>query len=303
MADAVLRPVPVHRDGADGIDTSGPGIMLPGMKETFHSARPELADPRAFLARAAGDLRASGFVAWHLFRANLRARHRRTLLGYLWLLLPAALATGICAYLQSRRIIAVAPTDLPYPLYVLCGVLMWQVFVDALNAPLQQLWGSRQLIARSHLPHEAVVLGGVFEVGLNAGVRFLVLVAALFVFGFVPGWSVLMVPLGMVALALLGFVLGLAVAPMGMLYDDVRHAVVLIASFWFFLTPVIYPTPESGLVRLNPVTPLLETTRSWIIAPGLGEGFAMVVGCALLGLVGTWLVYRLARPHLVERLG
>lgn len=277
--------------------------MVPAMKESFYSARPELAEPRAFLTRAGRDLRASAFVAWHLFWANLRARHRRTLLGYLWLLVPAALATGICAYLQSRRIIAVAPTDLPYPLYVLCGVLMWQVFVEALNAPLQQLWASRQLIARSHLPHEAVVLGGVFEVGLNAAVRFVVIVGALFAFGFVPGWSVLLVPLGMAALALLGFVLGMAAAPLGMLYDDVRHAVVLIAAFWFFLTPVIYPTPPSGLVRLNPVTPLLETTRSWIIAPGLGEGFATVVACSLFGLAVTWLVYRLARPHLVERLG
>ncbi len=277
--------------------------MLRAMKETVYSARPELADPRGFLARAGRDLRASFIVAWHLFRANLRARHRRMLLGYAWLLLPAAMATGICVYLQSRRIIAVGDTDLPYPLYVLAGMVLWQVFVDALNVPLQQLWASRQLIARSHVPHEAVVLSGVFEVALNALVRLAVLAGALFLFGVAPGASVLLVPLGVAALALLGFVIGLVAAPLGMLYDDVRHGVVLLAGFWFFLTPVIYPAPATGLVQLNPVTPLLDTTRSWILSPGAGEGFFMVTGLALLTLFAAWLVYRLARPHLVARLG
>lgn len=273
------------------------------MEETVNSAEPELADPRRFVARAGRDAKASVRVGWHLFRANLRARHQRALLGYLWLLLPAAVATGICVYLQSRRIIEVGETGLPYPLYVLTGILLWQVFVDALNVPLQQLWASRQLIARSQVPHEAVLFSGALEVGLNALVRLAVIAVALPALGFTPAPSALLVPFGVAALALLGFVIGLLAAPLGMLYDDVRHGLVLAAAFWFFLTPVIYPAPESGLIRLNPVTPLLDTTRGWIRGPGADEGFFIVIAVALPALVAAWLVYRLARPHLVARLG
>lgn len=272
------------------------------MAETLYTAAPELADPRGFAARAGRDLKASWFVGWQLFRANLRARHRRTLFGYLWLLVPAAVATAVCVYLQSRRIIAVGATELPYALHVLVGVLMWQVFVEALNAPLQQLAASRHLLARTQLAHEAVLLGGLLDVAFNAALRFLVLLAAVAAFGIAPAATLLLVPLGFAAVALLGFVVGLFAAPVGMLYDDVRQGIALLTVIWFFLTPVLYPAPGDGPLRLNPVTPLLEGTRGWIVGAGASSGFLLVTALALAGLVLGWLLYRLARPHLVARL-
>ena len=273
------------------------------MAETVYSARPELADPAGFLRRALADLRGSAPIGWRLFRAGLRARHRRSLLGYFWLLLPAAAATLICVYLQSRRIFDVGATPLPYAVHVLAGMVLWQTFVDALNAPLQQLHAGRQMITRSRVPHEALMLSGLYEVGLNGLVRLAVLAAALAAFGIVPAPSMALLPLGMLALMLLGFAFGLLAAPWGLLYDDVRQGLIVFTGFWFFLTPIVYPAPDSGWLRLNPVTPLLETTRSWIVAPVASKGFFMVTAGALVTLVGAWLLYRLARPHAVARLG
>ena len=273
------------------------------MAETVYSARPELADPAGFLRRALADLRGSPPIGWRLFRAGLRARHRRSLLGYFWLLLPAAAATLICVYLQSRRIFDVGATPLPYAVHVLAGMVLWQTFVDALNAPLQQLQAGRQMITRSRVPHEALMLSGLCEVGLNGLVRLVVLAGALAAFAVVPSPSVMLLPLGMLALILLGFVFGLLAAPWGLIFDDVRPGLLVLAGFWFFLTPIVYPAPDSGLLHLNPVTPLLETTRSWIVAPVASRGFFVVVAGAFMVLIGAWLLYRLARPHAIARLG
>ena len=273
------------------------------MAETVYSARPELADPRRFLARAFADLRLSLGIGWRLFRANLVARRRRSLLGLVWLLIPAAAATGIAVYLQSRRVFAVGDTELPYALHVLAGIVLWQTFVDAMNAPLQQLAAGRQMITRSRLPHEALLVSGACDVGLNALVRLAALVAALAVLGFAPASSALLIPLGMAALALLGFAVGLVVAPLSLLWDDVRPGLMLLAGFWFLLTPILYPAPGSGLLRLNPVTPLLDTARAWLVAPAAPAGFFLVTGLAALAAGAAWLLYRLARPHAVARLG
>ena len=273
------------------------------MAETVYSARPELADPAGFLRRALADLRGSAPIGWQLFKASLRARHRRSLLGYLWLLLPAAAATLICVYLQSRRIFDVGATPLPYAVHVLAGMVLWQTFVDALNAPLQQLQAGRQMITRSRIPHEAVMLAGFCEVTLHALVRLGVLAVALGVLGIVPAPSIALVPLGMLALALLGFVFGLLAAPWGLLFDDVKQGLVLLTGFWFFLTPIVYPAAPGGVLRLNPVTPLLETTRGWILSPGVSGGFFPILALAFALLIAAWLMYRLARPHAVARLG
>jgi lipopolysaccharide transport system permease protein len=273
------------------------------MSEIVYTSESELRHPQRFFAQALADLRRAPGVAWRLFRSHTQARNRRTALGYLWLLLPTLATTLIWVYVQSRRIIAIETTAIPYPIYVLTGMICWQVFVDALNAPLQQLTAARQTIARSRVPHEALLVAGVFDVLLNCAVRLLVLAAALIAFQMKIAATALLMPLGLIALATLGFALGLLAAPLGMLYDDVGRSLLMITSFWFFLTPVIYPTPATGIVRFNPVTPLLDTTRSWLLGGPAANGFAVVMIFAIATLIVAWLFHRLARPHLVARLG
>ena len=274
------------------------------MTETVYSADPELRRPARFLASAKADLRHTATVAWHLFRRNLQVRYRRTWLGYAWLLLPIIGTTLVWVYIHSRRIIILSPTEIPYPVHVLAGMALWQTFVDALSAPLQQLAAGRQLVTRSRVPLEALVLAGVLETLLNCGARLLVLAALLFAYDVPIGPGLLLAPLGIAALAMLGLAIGVVLAPAGLLYEDVGRAITVVTGFWFFLTPVVYRTPASGILRFNPVTPLLDTTRAWLTssAPAT-DGFALVGVTATALLLVGWAVLRLARPHIVERLG
>lgn len=269
----------------------------------MNSAAPVVARPREFLRQAIADARAAPHGAWHWFLANLRAGRRRSLLGYLWLLVPAAVTAGLCVYLQSRRLVDVGTTDLPYALHVLAGMILWQTLVEAINAPLQQLSTARQLVTRSVVPHEVMLLAGLLDVALNAAVRFAALLVALAVFRLAPAPAMfLLFPLGMVALAAMGAAIGLAIAPLALLYDDFRRALPLATMFWLFLSPVLYAAPLAGPLRLNPATPLIETARSAIHAPDIAPGFLPVVALSLVGLVAAWLFYRVAKPHVVERL-
>jgi lipopolysaccharide transport system permease protein len=102
----------------------------------------------------------------------------------------------------------------------------------------------------------------------------------------------------------LGLALGVLVAPVGLLYADVGRAIGLATGFWFFLTPVIYRMPETGILRFNPVTPLLDTTRAWLTSStAVADGFVPVSAAAMLLLITAWFLLRLARPHVVAPLG
>jgi lipopolysaccharide transport system permease protein len=74
------------------------------------------------------------------------------------------------------------------------------------------------------------------------------------------------------------------------------------------LTPVIYPVPATGfgsiLPLLNPVSPVLDTTREWLFSgsPQFFTGFLAISGFTLFALVAGWLLYRLALPILIERM-
>lgn len=271
------------------------------MSETVYSADAALRRPGRFLHDALEELLRSPAVGWRLFRSNVQARHRRTWLGYLWLVLPAIGTTLVWVYVQSRRIVTIAPTELPYPVYALAGMVLWQVFIDALNAPLQQLGAGRQVITRSRVPHEAFLVAGAIETLFNCAVRAALLVPVLFFFGVSVRVTAVLIPAGIVALALFGLALGMAIAPAGMLYEDVGRGLALVTGLWFFVTPVVYPA--RGVMRWNPVTPLVETTRGWLTGAVPGGGFALVVALTVPLLLAAWLLLRLARPHVVARLG
>jgi lipopolysaccharide transport system permease protein len=272
------------------------------MTDIVYGCTPELSRPGSFLREGLRDLRAAPRIGRRLFAAQLRGRARRSLLGYLWLVLPAAAVTFLCLYLQSLGVLAAGPTGMPYPLYVLSGVLLWQIFIEGLNQPVQQLLAARHLISRTRVPHEAILLGALFDVLLSAAIRLGLLLVAFWVFEgpAVPGAA--LVP-GIVGLILFGFSIGLWVAPWALLYDDARHAVTMAATFWFFLTPIAYRPVSNGITALNPVTPLLETARSSLAGGAVSGGFLPVTAAAAVLLLAGWLLCRLARPHVVERLG
>jgi lipopolysaccharide transport system permease protein len=273
------------------------------MGETIYSAAPELRRPARFVAAALSDARTAGPIGWRLFRSNMRVRYRRSWFGYVWLLLPAIGTAALAAFIQARRIVSVAPTELPYPLFVLSGMILWQLFTEALNAPMQQLQAGRQLVTRSRVPHEALIVAGLFELLLNSAIRLTVLAAALVAFAIPFAPAMLLVPLGVASLAVLGLAVGILLAPVGLLYDDVSRGLTMLLSFGFFLTPILYPIPAGSPLRFNPLTPILETVRHWLVGEGAASGFFAVAAGGTALLVIAWLFYRLACTHFVSRLG
>jgi len=278
------------------------------MEEIVYSAESQLLYPRSFIHSIFSDLRISPSVAWSLFLRTMRVQYRQTWLGYLWLLLPPLATTLTWLYLNSANILNVGQTGAPYPIYVLTGTLLWQVFAEALYCPLQQLTSARDIFSKTRIPHEALLLAGLIEILFNFSVRLITTLPVLVWFKSPLTWTILLVPFGVLLLLLLGLTIGLLLAPIGLLYQDVSRGLGIVIGFWFFLTPVIYPPPvkwpASLLVTLNPVTPLLITTRNWIIFGTTvpATGFMIVAGLSLFGLAIGWLTYKLAKPHLIARL-
>lgn len=273
------------------------------MAEIRYTATPELRDPARFLAAAFKDLRMASGIAWRLYSSHLLARRRRSALGHLWLVVPTLATTIACIHLQALNVVNAGQTAVPYPVFALAGVVFWQVFVDAINAPLQQLAMARQLLTRSRVPHEALILAGALDVLLNCALRSAILVAALFALAVPLGPSLLLVPIGVASLLLLGLGMGVLVAPLGLLYEDLGRGIAALTALLFFLTPVAYSIPAAGAPGWNPVGPLLQTTRAWLFSQAATENFVPIAVAALAALMLSWLFYRIGRPHLVAHLG
>lgn len=279
------------------------------LPEIVYSSESQLLRPGKLLGRMLTDLRASRFLAWRLFVRNMAAQHRQSVLGYTWLLLGPIASTLMWVYLNSQKIISVGPTDIPYPAFVLAGTLLWGGFVEALQSPMQQLEASKQMLTKIHFPHEAILLAAMGQVLVNFCIRLVLLVVVLIWFELPLTASLLLAPLGVMALLGFGMTLGLLLTPLSMLYNDVQKLLGMALGLWFFVTPVIYPPPTEGLAalvtNLNPVAPLLVTTRQWLTGGELTQfvSFVTVSSVTLVVFLFAWVAYRLAVPHIIERIG
>jgi len=278
------------------------------LSERIYSSRSQLCTPIKMLRSMIADLIACRELAWRLFVRNIRAQYRQTFFGYAWLLLPPIFTTIIWVYLNKTKILSVGETSIPYPVYVLVGTLLWQSFVKSVSHPIQQVQQNKSVISKLNFPKEAIILSSFGEMLFNCIVQLLVLIPVFIWFKIPVSTAVVLAPVGILAMLGAGTTLGQLLLPLGSLYKDVTKGLPLVLRAWFFLTPIVYPKPESGfpalLANINPVTPLVDTTRAWLTGGDAGSVlpfFAVAVIILLLFLVG-WIMMRLSMPPIIERM-
>lgn len=240
-------------------------------------------------------------VAALLLRTNLRARHRRALLGYLWLIIPGAAFALVFGLLRKGGIITVGSTGIPYLLFVLSGVFVWQGFVDAVTIPTRQLSQIARFLSLVPAPFEAVVIAALGDVLLNLANRVAVLFVTMLVFAVPVQASWLLIPLFALAMVLAGFVIGLLAAPVALLYDDVARIMAMLASFGMLLVPVLFPIPEASLLARNPLAGTLAGLREAIVGTVDVGPMTLLVAAALVLLIPAWRFNVTARPHLAAQ--
>jgi lipopolysaccharide transport system permease protein len=278
------------------------------LKETVYSPDSELLSFGTLIRNMWSDLLASRELAWRLLVRNISAQYRQSILGYVWAFIPPLFTALIWIFLNSQNILGISDTGMPYPVFVIIGVVLWQTFTEALHSPMQMVNDSRSMLTKINFPREALILTGIGQVLFNFAIRALLLVFVMVWFQIPIHASLLVAPLGVVALIGLGTMIGLLLTPLGMLYHDVGRALGYATQALFFLTPVIYPMPHATwaamLIRLNPVTPLLQTTRDWLTTGQASQlyGFTWVCGITVVLLLVGWLMYRIAMPHLISRM-
>lgn len=277
--------------------------------EVVHTPESQLRRPMQLFREMGRDLLASRELAWRLMVRDISSQYRQSLLGVFWAFLPPVFTAIGLTLASNAQVLNVADTVLPYPAYVMFSMTLWQTFVEAVSGPVQSVMAAKPMLAKINFPREALILSRLGQLGFNFSIK-LVLIVGLFLWFKIPlTVSLLLAPVALLHLIALGTAIGLFITPLGALYEDVSRGLTLVMGAWLFITPVIYPPPKEGLfaalVNLNPVTPLLVTTRELAAEGGVlsdPQGFWIASAIAIGGLLLSWLVYRITMPFVIERM-
>lgn len=270
------------------------------------------------------DLVASRELLGNLTRRELKGKYKGSVLGWGWSLLNPVATMLVFTFVFSLVLRQTPPPGARtgidvYALWLLCGLLVWNLVANGVSAGMASLTTNANLIKKVWFPRETLVLSTVVALVVSLLVELLVLSVALAFFGNVvlPWLPVVLVLTGLLTAFVTGLALVLAVA--NVYFRDLQYLVGIGLQIWFYATPVIYPAALVhaqlagkqvlgvsmwSLYQLNPAYAFVEAFRDSLYdeqVPSAGR-LAYLAAWAVVSLVlGAW-VFRRYEGKLAEEL-
>ncbi len=239
---------------------------------------------------------------------DVKVRYRQTLLGVAWVLAQPLLGMLIFTTLFHRVARFSGPDGLPYALFVLAGLLPWNLLAAGVQGAGNSLITSAHLVSKVYFPRLILPLSAVLVGLVDLAVAGLLLAAAMAFYGVAPAPQVLLLPLAIALAAALALGVGLWLSALNVRYRDVRVLIPFLLQVWMYATPVAYPLDvlPAGLRDLatwNPATGMVEAFRAALLGTTLNPsdlGLSLLL-TALLLVSGAY-AFRRAERSLADLL-
>lgn len=203
-------------------------------------------------------------------RRDLRARYVGSLIGIFWSVLhPLVLLASYTFVFAGVFKVPVASAHGSFALFLFCGILPWLFFQETLIRSAGILLENSQILKKTLFPAEILPITVVCSTLVHHGIGFCVLLSALLWKGLLT-WTVVLVPLYLVLLALLALGLAWIVSALQLYLRDTAQVLSVLLIFWFWFTPIFYersmaPKWIAGWLGLNPLTYVVESYRMLLL--------------------------------------
>ena len=213
------------------------------------------------------------FLAWR----DIKVRYKQTVLGVLWAVIqPLGIALTLSIFLG--HLVKVPSEGLPYLVFAYAGMVVWQLFANALSETSGSLVINQQLITKVYFPRLIVPMSSVVASLLDFTIGLFLLVPILIYYRVAPTVNLIILPFMVFQAVLIALGVGLWLGALNVKYRDVRYTVSFLVQLWFLATPIAYPAsvvPEHWrlLYAFNPMVGVVEGFR-WALR---GNGDAPVL--------------------------
>ena len=236
-----------------------------------------------------------------------------TVLGYVWslcrpLMLFAVMLAVFTHVLGLSRGIA------HYPVLLLLNIVMFGFFQESTGLGVSSVVTQEAIVRKTQFPRIVIPLAVVMTAGFNLALNLIVTFVFILAFGVAPTWTWLLLPVLVLWLMTLTVAVTMILSSLYPRFRDVGIIWTVASTALFYATPVIYTFTKVShdrtlgvLIGINPLTPLFEVARRWIISPGapVAGGLVRIVVPAVvtvgLCFLAGWVFNREA-PRVAEAL-
>jgi lipopolysaccharide transport system permease protein len=208
---------------------------------------------------------ASMGLAVNFARSEILGSNAQTWLGYFINLVQILLATSVY-WLIFGVFLNVETGFVPYPLFVLTGMIPWVYFSKLVQGAGNSLISSQHLLSKVYFPRVILPFSKALPGLIDFGFALIVALFIMIVSDLPLRIEMLSVVLFLLILVFSGTALGLWISSISVRYRDFSRLIPYLINFGFFLTPVFYPAtvvPEQleFILYINPAAFAIEGMR------------------------------------------
>ena len=250
--------------------------------------------PRRFFQTMYND----SYLIKNLARRDIKSRYSRAIIGFGWTFLEPLLLSIV--YYALFSILAGKPDEL-YALHVITGVIVWGHFGKSLQASVGSLTKGKNLVKQVYFPREILAVSPVIAQFCISCTSLLAVIPIMIYLDVMPEWQIIwMIPLGLFLTTILAMGVGMLVAPLNAISQDVQHLFKFIVRAGFFVSPVMWTYEMAAdrasgewldLVLLNPmVVPItlvrkgLDGSQLTIPAEQIGYSIGFSISALIIGI-------------------
>lgn len=177
------------------------------------------------------------FFTWR----DIKVKYKQTALGFLWAILQPLLMMTIFTLFFGRAL-NIPSQNIPYPVYVLSGLLIWNVFSTGLTNASNSMVTNAAIIKKIYFPRLVIPVSSIIVSLFDFLMSFMLFGAILLYYQQPILWSVVFIwPIALLVSVIATLGLGCWIAALNVKYRDFRYVIPFLVQILFFLTPVIYP--------------------------------------------------------------
>ena len=214
--------------------------------------------------------------SWELLRliavTDFKRTYFGTVLGYLWSLARPLMLFGVllAVFTQVFRVGSQVPH---YPVLLLFNVVLFGFFSEATTTAVASIVNQEAVVRKTQFPRLVIPLAVVLTSLFNLALNLIVVLVFVLAFGVDPRWTWLLFPVVLALLIALTVAVSMLVASLYPRFRDIAIIWTVLSTVLFYGTPVLYPidvVPDTlrHVIMLNPLAPVFEAARKWIIDPG-----------------------------------
>lgn len=250
----------------------------------------------------------NSFLIKTLSKRELKIKYSKTLLGVGWVILQPLIVVTIYT-IFFKNFIKLNTQEIPYPQFVLIGLVLWYLFTGIISKCTYSLIESQDLIYKVSFPRIIVLISKCVTVIIEC---FTLLVIAFIVLLFTNqniGFYSITALFYFIQILLLSFSIGIICSIIVLKYRDLAHAIPFIINFGIWLTPVFYSVeiiPEQYKYLLlygNPLALAIENLRACIFYnQGVSIAMWILFGISCLMFIISFYIFVKFEKRIIENL-